>query len=101
MASEIFTADGIWKTPVGTFIGSEEISKSRHQAWEKCEWRQIDVLKVYGHDEQGRELILLGRSTWKNKDGTGLTGDFVARADIEDGGGGPRLKLFQGWLSLD
>lgn len=105
LVDEIFTSEGIWKTPLKTFTGSQDLSNSLLGIWDTRKARIHEVLKVFVHDEQGLEWMMLGRMTVNYTDGRREDLHFAARVEIEAGldeeekGKGPRMKFFQGWVT--
>ena len=59
-----------------------------------------DVLKLYAHGAEGKELMMLGRIRVNYVNGVDEDADFAARVEIEDDDAGqPKLKFFQGWVT--
>lgn len=68
---EIFTADGVWKTPVATYTGHDELMQSG-TLWTALRSRKSMrhwVSKVYASDTEGKDLMLLGRIRVEGLDG--------------------------------
>lgn len=107
---DIFTLDGVWKTPFATYAGVSEIQKSGH-LWTDLRKRKSMrhwVKKVYVNDEGGDELMMIGRIRVESLDGDVRDVNFGAQVVIKTDseaangngqGGSARLKFFQGWSS--
>lgn len=54
--------------------------------------------KVYAHDVDGKDLVLLGRFHGRTKKGERLTKDIIVRLVIERVDGKPEVTLYQSQL---
>ena len=68
---EIFTPDGVWKTPFAMYSGHGELAKSGTLWTGLRERRSMThwMYKVYAHNERGEDMMLLGRIRIENLDG--------------------------------
>lgn len=75
-----------------------EIGKSRAAFRTGSELHRHEVHKVYAHDAEGRELMLLGSIWVKYQDGRLEEMTITARVEFaDDAHGKPKIKFFQGW----
>lgn len=111
---DVFTSDGVWKTPFATYTGMAELQKSGH-LWTDLRKRKSMrhwVKQIYVNDAEGNELMMIGRIRVEVNDDDVRDVNFGAQMVIENGskgvngndnvnghGGSARLKFFQGWSS--
>lgn len=102
--ADIFTPDGIWKTPSAAFKGKELLtSGSEWSFFKEIASMRHYVLRVYANDRLGKELMLHGRIEVGMLEGEVVEVDFGARVEIDGGSSDrsqdrkPKLKFFQGW----
>lgn len=116
-ATEVFSADGeikaskscrgtegVYRLP---FICSSvadlvlsEIKRYRDGAWDTVALRRHTIKRVYAHDADGTDLMILAVNTTGLKDGQSVTGDFTARIIVDQESLSreqPRLKYVQVW----
>ncbi|KAF2103212.1 hypothetical protein NA57DRAFT_72192 [Rhizodiscina lignyota] len=96
----LFLPDGVCKTPLATYSGKDELGQSRAKRWARLNSSKHDVLKLFPHDEEGKEFMMLGMLTEKFKDGRDEQAHFAARVEIENNEKEvPKLKFFQAWVT--
>lgn len=111
LAQEVFSAEGQFLSPKGTFTGSTgtpacpirpitansvaEIRESRKDAWTTVKTRHHVVSKVYINDTQGIDLIIIGSLSTEALDGTRASIDFVARMIVETTDQGARVRQYR------
>lgn len=100
MAREVFSKDAFMGAATGGFNGSEEISRSRDNAWKTVSSRRHSVFKVFVNDAAGHELVVLGKLNQVMINGKELvlpfTGHLVVDAESH-AAGTPRLKHMQAY----
>lgn len=100
--TEIFTAEGIWKTPFATYSGHDELVRSGHL------WTGLRDRKSMTHRVEkilactsAEELMLLGRIRVEELDGkvrdVPFSAHVIIQVAVEDGP--ERICFFQGWSS--
>lgn len=69
---EIFTPDGVWKTPFATYSGHDELARSGTLWTGLRERRSMRhwMYKVYANDDKCEDMMLLGRIRIEDLDGT-------------------------------
>jgi len=97
LADEIFFRNGTMIAPGGTAKGSEEIRKSRVDAWKVVKKRRHEVVRVYSRDAEGKDVLLIGTAEMGLANGKEIKGDFTARMVFADDNGTEKLKLYQVW----
>ncbi|KAH6700645.1 hypothetical protein BKA61DRAFT_740901 [Leptodontidium sp. MPI-SDFR-AT-0119] len=99
LAETIFMPDGTMVGPGGAAEGSEAIRRSRDEAWKLVKTRRHTVIRVYAHDAQSLDLLLLGHVKMELANGKDVAGDFTARITLvaEDASQTPKIKLYQVW----
>ncbi|KAF9887167.1 hypothetical protein FE257_010421 [Aspergillus nanangensis] len=96
LAKDVFTTDGRFMLPYGTFEGAAEISQSRKDAWASVKSRRHVVSKVYLNDAHSTDLILIGSLAMEALDGVKSNMEFVARVNFELGGlSGARVREYR------
>ncbi|EHK17935.1 uncharacterized protein TRIVIDRAFT_226061 [Trichoderma virens Gv29-8] len=95
LAKEVFTSDGEFLLPQGSFKGFLEIQESRKDAWAILQRRRHTVLKVYANNSHGLDLIMIGKLDVTTVQGKQSSNQFVARALIEERDSALRLKLYR------
>lgn len=98
-ATEVFSADGEIKASKSC-RGTEEIKRYRDGAWDTVALRRHTIKRVYAHDADGTDLMILAVNTTGLKDGQSVTGDFTARIIVDQESLSreqPRLKYVQVW----
>ncbi|BCS23671.1 uncharacterized protein APUU_40115A [Aspergillus puulaauensis] len=95
LAQEVFSAEGQFLSPQGTFTGSNEIRESRKNAWTTVKTRYHVVSKVYINDTQGTDLIIIGSLSTEALDTTRARVDFVARMVVETTDQGARVRQYR------
>ncbi|EXJ63366.1 uncharacterized protein A1O5_11687 [Cladophialophora psammophila CBS 110553] len=98
LADEIFAKDAVAQFGMHTFEGSEQIRKSRDNAWTLFTARQHRVLRVYTHDKEGTDLLFIGHVAMDLKNGKHVAGEFTGRFTIADASSpSPQLKSYAIW----
>lgn len=77
-----------------------EIKRYREGAWDAVALRRHTISRVYAHDADGTDLLILAVNTTEFKNGRSVTGEFTVRiiVDAESlGRGQPRLRYVRVW----
>lgn len=102
---DIFTVDGVWKTPMATYTGHDELSQSGTlwTALRTMKSMRHWVSKIYLNDAEAKDMMVLGRIRMEDLEGNVHDVNFGARVifglDETPGINTPRMKFFQGWSS--
>ncbi|KAF2491272.1 hypothetical protein BU16DRAFT_564979 [Lophium mytilinum] len=100
LADEIFTSDGILHGGAGTAKGTDAIRHARDNAWKIIHTRRHKVLRVYVHDAEAKDLLIVGHVTMGFPNGKENAGEFTARILFvapETEGGKPKIKDYNVW----
>lgn len=72
----------------------------RDGAWDTVASRRHTISRVYAHDVDGTDFMILAVNTTGLKNGKSVTGEFTARIIVDQESlnrGQPRLKYVQVW----
>lgn len=121
LADEIFTHDGILCGGLGAAVGTtgttsdcpiftdacadhlnyfvaSEIRKCRQNAWDLIKVRHHVVKKVYVHDKEAMDLMLIGNVEMVLKNEKSISGEFTARILFSNGiDQKKRIQTYQVW----
>jgi hypothetical protein len=75
------------------------IRKSRNEAWKVIKTRRRKVLRVYAHDTEGLDLLIIGNVTMGLPNDKEVAGEFTARIVFvaDEKQGNPKIKLYTVW----
>ncbi|KAJ5531860.1 hypothetical protein N7527_005253 [Penicillium freii] len=102
-AADIFTPTGVMKGPFGPadlYVGTDEIKKSKLNAWGAITSRRHRIKRVFVADEGGHDLMLIGEVDLGLKNGKSITNEYAARMLVDQDiihEGHPRLSLSSVW----
>ncbi|KAH7007451.1 hypothetical protein EDB80DRAFT_457706 [Ilyonectria destructans] len=98
LADEIFTHDGILCGGLGVASGTTEIRKCRQNAWDLIKVRHHVVKKVYVHDKDAMDLMLIGSVEMVLENEKSISGEFTARIFFSNGiNQKKRIQAYQVW----
>ncbi|CVL13518.1 uncharacterized protein FPRN_12089 [Fusarium proliferatum] len=98
LADEIFAPDAHAQFGAHVFTGTEEIRKSRDNAWVLFNARRHVVLRVYSFDQDATDLLFIAWVSMDLKNGEHVECEFVGRLQFEDAQGQkPKIKSYGIW----
>ncbi|KAI9836765.1 MAG: hypothetical protein M1819_000930 [Sarea resinae] len=103
LAEEVFAEEATLMGVGSKFTGSQEIRRSRDNAWRVIETRRHEILKAYVADLEGRDVMLIGKVQMGLRNGKTVDSEFTARMVVDeasDESGSPRLSYSQVWADM-
>jgi len=93
LADELFTEDGVMHGGAGTAHGTEALRHSRDKAWTIIQSRRHTVQRVYVHDAEAKDLLIIGTVAMGFPNGKELASEFTARILFA----GDKIKNYNVW----
>ncbi|TPX12527.1 uncharacterized protein E0L32_000704 [Thyridium curvatum] len=98
LADEIFASDAEAHFGNAAFTGSDEIRKSRDNAWKLFNTRKHTVLRVFSANKEANDLLFIAWVAMDLKNGEHVAGEFIGRLRFDNArSSNPKIKQYNHW----